>query len=249
MSSTFNDGYSYYNNSIQHFGVVSKKTEDARTIVSSSWQVPAITTQLHKINQGQSGLAPELGEQQLVGLRGETGIELYKVDFISSHKPQHDAFHRIDILVMSNILTKAVRTLTYWTDFDAEILLPKGPSSSKLFIEDLLAPKVVVIGGNTEATPAAAAVAEVSGTARHSWPAVKKDQEDIVRMEATKDGEWKFWSIWKSGTRVFYYHGRIGDPSGNEGAYVGSSVRAAGGVARFMQQKVAEKTRKGYVKV
>lgn len=229
--------------------IASKKTDGARAVAEASWQVPATTTQLSKINQGSSGSPPELIEQQLVGLRSEAGTSLYKVDFISNHKPDHDSVYRVDMLVLSSLLTKEVRTLTYWTDFDAEILLPKAPASSKLFVEDLLSPKVIVIGGNTEISSSAIGSASVSVHAKHSWPAVKKDQDDLVRMEATEDGEWKFWSIWKSGNRVFYYHGRIGDPSGSEGAYVSSSVRAAGGVARFMQQKVAEKTRKGYVKV
>jgi len=229
--------------------IVAKKTDGARAVAEASWQVPATTTQLSKINQGAAGSSPELIEQQLVGLRGDAGTSLYKVDFISNHKPDHDSVYRVDMLVLSSLLTKEVRTLTYWTDFDAEILLPKAPASSKLFVEDLLSPKVLVVGGNTEISSSTIGSANVSVHAKHSWPAVKKDHDDLVRMEATEDGEWKFWSIWKSGNKVFYYHGRIGDPSGNEGAYVSSSVRAAGGVAQFMQQKVAEKMRKGYVKV
>ena len=246
------DGYASWhsdNCSGARINIVSKKTDGARAVAQSSWQVPATTTQLSKINQGSSGSPPELVEQQIVGLRSEAGTNLYKVDFISNHKPGHDSAHRVDMLVLSSLLTKEVRTLTYWTDFDAEILLPKAPPSSKLFVEDLLSPKVIVIGGNTEISSSAISSASISAHAKHAWPVVKKDREDLVRMEATEDGECKFWSIWKSGNRVFYYHGRIGDPSGNEGAYVSSSVRAAGGVTRFMQQKVAEKTRKGYVKV
>lgn len=245
------DGYSSYacDYSVVTSNIVSKKTDGARAVIDASWQIPATTTQLSKINQGSAGSSPELVENQLVGLRGEFGVTMYKVDFISNHKPDHDSYYRVDMLVISSLLTKEVRTLTYWTDFDLEILLPKAPASSKLFIEDLLNPKVIVVGGDTEISPSTIGSAQVSVHAKHSWPAVKKTQDDLVRMEATDNGEWKFWSIWKTGPRVCYHHGRIGEPSGNEGVYMNSSVRQAGGASAFMQKKIAEKQKKGYVKV
>lgn len=229
--------------------VKTSKTEGTKAIVESSWQLPAISTQLHKINQGDAFNSVELVDSQIVGLRGAAGIELYKVDFVSKHRPEHDMSDRIDMLVVSHLIKKETRTLTYWTDFETEILLPKAPASSKLFLDDLLKPKVVVVGGDSVLPSEVAAAASVSHAAKHSWPAVKKGQEDLVRMEATEGGEWKFWSIWKSGPRVFYHHGRIGEPQGNEGSYVISSIRQAGGAVPFMQKKIAEKVKKGYVKV
>jgi hypothetical protein len=225
----------------------SSKTEGARAVVDASWQVPATATQLHKVNQGAHASAADLVEQQIVGIRNGASIDLYKIDFVSKHRPDHDLHDRVDMLVLSGLISKEVRTLTYWTDFDAELILPKTAASSRLFVEDLLKPKVVVVGGDAVAQQNSTVI--VASTAKHSWPAVKKDQDDLVRMEATEDGEWKFWSIWKNGPRVYYHHGRIGEPSGNEGVYVGSSVRAGGGADTFMQRKIAEKVRKGYVKV
>ena len=253
MSSVYNtsDGYWSPENSGYFPSLIKKKsskTEGSQAIVDTSWQIPAVTTQLHKINQGTGASLPDLVENQIVGLRAPAGVDLYKVDFVSSHRPEHDVHDRVDMLVLSNILTKEPRTLTYWTDFESEILIPKAEDSNRLFVEDLLRPKIVVIGGDTVVSNITSAATGTSSS-RHSWPAVKTDQKDLVRMEATENGEWKFWSIWKNGPRVYYHHGRIGEPSGNEGAYVGSSVRAAGGADAFMQRKIAEKQRKGYVKV
>lgn len=225
--------------------VKSPKTEGAREVAAASWQLPATTAQLHRLDQGPA--AADVIEKQIIGLRNDGDIILYRVDFVSNHRPEHETHDRVDMLVVSSLLGKDTRTLTYWTDFETEIILPKAPASSKLFAEDLLKPRIVVIGG-AEGASAVVVPASVS-SARHSWPAVRADQKDLVRMEATENGEWKFWSIWKNGTRVLYHHGRIGEPSGNEGAYVSSSVRAAGGADAFMQRKIAEKQRKGYVKV
>lgn len=229
------------------FLIKPSKTEGARAVVEASWQVPATATQLHKINQGTSGSPAELVEKQIVGLRNGANIDLYKIDFVSNHRPEHDLHDRVDMLVLSALTSKDVRTLTYWTDFDTELLLPKAATSSRLFIEDLLRPKVVVVGGDAVAQQVPNAT--VANNAKHSWPAAVSTQESLVRMEATENGEWKFWSIWKQGPRVYYHHGRIGEPSGNEGVYVSSSVRAGGGADAFMQRKIAEKVRKGYVKV
>lgn len=246
------DGYAWcwpvdYSSGDEVFLTKSSKTEGARAVVDASWQVPATATQLHKINQGAQSSAAELVEQQVVGLRNGSGIDLYKIDFVSNHRPEHDLHDRVDMLVLSALVGKHVRTLTYWTDFDAELILPKSAASSRLFIEDLLKPKVVVVGGDAVAQQSPNAA--VANSAKHSWPAVLASQESLVRMEATENGEWKFWSIWKQGPRVYYHHGRIGEPSGNEGVYVGSSVRSGGGADAFMQRKIAEKVRKGYVKV
>jgi predicted DNA-binding WGR domain protein len=224
-------------------------TESASAVIAGSWRIPAVATQLHRMNQSNLGRSPDLVEHQLVGFRGTAGIDLFKVDFATSHRPSGDQLDRVDMLVATSLDGTNVKTLTYWTDFDSELILPRGKDGGKCFSGDLMSPEIVVIGGDAEISASAAASAGISSFAKHNWPPLTKIQEEtIVRMEAT-EGEWKFWSIWYSNSKVYYHHGRIGEPGGTEGSYIGVSVKSGGGVEEFVRRKIAEKSRKGYVRV
>jgi predicted DNA-binding WGR domain protein len=226
------------------------RTESAGDVMANSWRIPAIATQLHRINQSSSGRSPDLVDNQIIGFRDESGIALFKVSLVTSNRPESCDSDRVDMLIASSIEGESVKTLTYWTDFDREIILPRARDGGKCFVADLLRPEVTVIGGDVEVSALAASNAGISYTAKHNWPALTKAQsKNIVRMEATENGEWKFWSIWHNGSKVYYHHGRIGETSGNEGSYVGASVSSSGGIEAFVQRKIAEKTLKGYAKV
>lgn len=218
-----------------------QKTDDS--LSKTEFGMPAIATQLHKIKLGSGSADADLIEGQVVCLKKAAAFEAFRVDFVSSHRPDGEVYDRVDVLVLSSMIEKASETLTYWTDFERELAIPLAGGVHKMLVSDFFKPNLLFVN---EAADVQILPKKIG---QHCWPTIKSSQEDIVRMEATGNGESKFWSIWKTGSRVFYSHGKIGDTEGTEGSYVTTSVRQAGGASRFMQRKVAEKLRKGYVEV